>query len=80
MTKIGLLGLGTVGTGFVEILKNREKEILNLLEDEISIKKVLVKNIDKKRPVELNKDILTLDFEDILYDDEISIVDRKSVV
>lgn len=74
MIKIGLLGLGTVGTGFVEILKNREKEIFNLLETEISIKKILVKNIDKKRHVDLDKDILTLNFEDILYDDEISIV------
>ena len=61
MINIGLLGLGTVGIGVVEILQNRKREVYELLEEEINIKKILVKNIDKKRDVDLNKDILTLE-------------------
>ena len=38
--KIGLIGLGTVGTGVVKVLANFP---------EIEIKKIAVKNINKKR-------------------------------
>lgn len=74
MINIGILGLGTVGTGVVEILEKRKKEIQKLLGKEINIKKILVKNINKKRQVKLKENILTLDFQDILEDDDISIV------
>ena len=74
MINIGLLGLGTVGTGVVEILAEREKEISLLLGKELNIKKVLVKNINKKRDVKLKPDTIVSDFNEILNDDEISIV------
>lgn len=74
MINIGLLGLGTVGTGIVEVLEERKAEIFKLLGGEIKIKKILVKNINKKRQVDLDIDALTLDFEDVLNDDEISII------
>lgn len=74
MVKIGLLGLGTVGTGVVEILEGRRSEISLLVGQEVNVKKILVKNINKKRDIKLKENTIVSDFEEILNDDEISIV------
>ena len=52
MIKIGLLGLGTVGQGVVEILGDRKEDLKLLTGKEISIKKALeglLKNLDRDR-------------------------------
>ena len=41
MINIGLLGLGTVGTGIVEILNNRKDELKRIIGQEINIKRSL---------------------------------------
>ncbi|WFA08420.1 homoserine dehydrogenase [Tissierella sp. Yu-01] len=74
MVNIGLLGLGTVGTGVVEIIEKRKSELKDLTEKDINIKKVLVKNIDKERNIKLEPDVLTSCFEEILKDKEIDII------
>lgn len=74
MINIGLLGFGTVGTGIVEILKNRQEQLCKLTGHEVRIKKILVKNIDKKREIDVQGDILTDDFNQILNDNDIGIV------
>lgn len=74
MLNIGILGLGTVGQGIIEIVKEREEDLNRLLDRQISIKKVLVKNKDKERDIELADGILTDKIEDILEDDDIQIV------
>ena len=64
--KLGLIGLGTVGTGDVKVLKDY---------DNIEIKKIAVKNINKKRDIEnLDPSILTTDPFEIVNDPEIDIV------
>lgn len=74
MINIGLLGLGTVGTGIVKII-NKRKNIFNQKTGyEINIKKILVKDLKKFRQVEVEKQILTDEWEDILNDEDISIV------
>lgn len=63
---IGLLGLGTVGSGVVKVLSKF---------DNIQIKKIAVKNLTKTRTIkDLNPDILTNDPETIINDPEIKIV------
>lgn len=74
MINIGLLGLGTVGTGVVEILNKRKDELKKITGQEIKIKRVLVKNLYKKRNVELEDGIITDDFNQILNDEDISII------
>lgn len=74
MIGIGLLGLGTVGTGVVEILEKRQEELKSLTGKEIRIKKFLVKNIKKRREIQIEENIITSDFEEILNDKDISIV------
>lgn len=71
---IGLLGLGTVGTGVVEILEKRQEELKSLTGREIRIKNILVKNINKKREIQIEENIITSNFEEILNDKDISIV------
>ena len=61
MIGIGLLGLGTVGTGVVEILEKRQEELKFLTGEEIKIKKILVKDINKKRKIQLEENIITYD-------------------
>jgi homoserine dehydrogenase len=70
--KIGILGLGTVGTGTAAILLdpvNRHPAL-----GEIEIAKVGVKSLDKPRAITLPDKILTADLESIVNDPEIEII------
>ena len=64
--KIGLIGLGTVGTGVFKTLRGF---------DNIEVVKIAVRNIDKKRDIEdFDKSLLTADPYDISNDPEIDIL------
>jgi homoserine dehydrogenase len=70
--KIGLLGLGTVGTGTAQILLTPTGR--NPLLQEIKIHRVGVRSLDKLREVELPPEVLTNDMEAIATDPNIDIV------
>ncbi len=70
--KIGLLGLGTVGTGTAEILLDTSGR--NTLLNEIKIEQVGVRSLDKPRQVELPAGTLTTDLEALVTNPEIDIV------
>ena len=72
--KIGLLGMGTVGSGVWNILKNNEDEILRNCGYEIEIAKILVKDLNKKRNIDAPASLYTDDFNEVLNDDEIEII------
>lgn len=74
MIKIALLGFGTVGQGVYEIIEDRKTDLKNMLKDDIEIKKVLIKNIQKKRELEIPFCKFSLDSKEILEDEEISII------
>lgn len=74
MIGIGLLGLGTVGTGVYEILEEKRKEFKKLLGREPIIKKVLVQDLDKKRDTNIDEDLLTSDFLDLIEDKDIEVL------
>lgn len=74
MIKIGLLGIGTVGSGVYEIINNRKNELNQLLGEEIEVTKILVNDVNKKRNVTLPKGILTDNFSDILNNPQIDII------
>lgn len=71
--KIGLLGSGTVGSGVVEVLKKNVDEISQKAGTGIEIKKILVRDLKKKRP-HLEGMELTDDINDILKDEDIDII------
>lgn len=71
---IGLFGLGTVGSGIVEILSKNGEIISREIGKKIKLKKICVKDINKKRNLKLDKSILTSNPDDIINDKEIDIV------
>ncbi|MBU3181211.1 homoserine dehydrogenase [Clostridium psychrophilum] len=72
--KIAILGFGNVGTGVWKILQENKKEIMKRSNCNIEVAKILVKNINKKRDIDIPKEILTDNIEDIINDESIKIV------
>jgi len=74
--KVGLLGLGTVGSGTAEILLNPAQR--HPLLQEIEIYRIGVRSLDKPRattlPPELLADLLTTDLEAIVTDPHVDVV------
>ncbi len=71
---LGIMGLGTVGSGAVKILQQNFADITQRTGRRLAVKKVLVRNPDKPRPVTLPQGVLTTDPAEVLEDPEISIV------
>ncbi|MGM0499691.1 MAG: homoserine dehydrogenase [Bacillota bacterium] len=74
MLKLGILGIGTVGSGVVKILEKNAENIKNKVGTEVKIKKILVNNLDKERDIEIDKSLLTDRAEDIIDNPDIDIV------
>lgn len=72
--KVGILGLGTVGGGTVNVLKRNAAEIARRAGREIIITRASAKDLDKKRICDTQGIILTTDPMDIINDPEIEIV------
>jgi len=70
--KIGLLGLGTVGTGTAEIIYNPQGR--HPLLNDITIAKIGVKSLDKQRTIDIAPEVLTTDLESIVSDPDIDLV------
>ncbi|MDR3563891.1 MAG: homoserine dehydrogenase [Negativicutes bacterium] len=70
---IGLLGLGTVGSGVAKVLAGNGENIAQKIGAPVHIKKILVRNPDKARSVSVDAQFTT-DINDILDDPDISIV------
>jgi homoserine dehydrogenase len=72
VVKIGILGLGTVGSGTVQILQDPAGR--HPLLGRMEIAKVGVKSLDKPRAVELPAGVVTTDLEAIVTDPQIDII------
>ncbi|MHC5935701.1 homoserine dehydrogenase [Nostoc sp.] len=70
--KLGILGLGIVGTGTVQLLQDKAGR--HPLLQEIEIYRVGVRSLDKPRAVELSTEVLTTDLEAIVNDPAVDIV------
>ncbi|WP_026694615.1 homoserine dehydrogenase [Peribacillus kribbensis] len=71
---IGLLGLGTVGSGVVKIIENHQDKLMHQIGCPVKVKKILVKDMNKERDVQVNPGLLTVNPEEILEDSEIDVV------
>ena len=71
MLKVGVIGVGTVGTSVVNILKKNAKIITARAGQEISVVSGVVNNLEKDRGVDIK---LSKDQMDIINDPEIDVV------
>ncbi|CDG27141.1 MULTISPECIES: homoserine dehydrogenase [Bacillus amyloliquefaciens group] len=72
--RIGLLGLGTVGSGVVKIIQDHQDKLMHQVGCPVTIKKVLVKDIDKKRDADLPKEVLTTEVYNVIDDPEVDVI------
>jgi homoserine dehydrogenase len=72
--EVGLLGLGNVGSGVMKLLSDNALAIRARLGIQIVVKRVLVREADKPRLVEVPRSLLCTDVNQILDDPHIAIV------
>ena len=70
--KIGIVGFGTVGSGVYKILSS-EVDSHPILK-EIEIAKIAVKDLNKKREIEIDNNLLTDDAFELIYDPSIDVI------
>jgi len=71
---IGILGLGTVGCGTLEVLRRNASLITQRAGCELHVARIATKHPDKPRPIPLDRSILTGDVHEVLNDPDIHIV------
>jgi len=71
MIKVGIIGVGTVGTSVAQILKDNADVISARAGCDIEVKSGVVKNLNKDRGLDI---IITDNVDDVLNDSEIDIV------
>ncbi|HLR75947.1 MAG TPA: homoserine dehydrogenase [Virgibacillus sp.] len=71
---IGLLGLGVVGSGVIQLIENNQQDLVHQLGCNVHVKSVLIRDIDKNRHVEVDQNLLTTNPDDVLRDPEIDVI------
>jgi len=71
---IGLIGLGTVGAGTLEILQRNSRDIAGRAGREIRVTRIAVQDLKKQRPVDTGEIVLTDDPLLVVNDPDIDIV------
>ncbi|MDT3700489.1 MAG: homoserine dehydrogenase [Thermincola sp.] len=71
---VGLLGCGTVGGGVWKVFARNRELIQKRLGCDVSIKKVLEKDVEKAKAAGVPESIISSNLDEILYDEDIDIV------
>lgn len=71
---VGLLGLGVVGSGVIQIINDHQEDLIHQLGRGVKVDKVLVRDIEKAREINVDESLLTTNCEDVLANLEIDIV------
>lgn len=72
--KVGLLGLGTVGTGVVRIVVGNQEDLSSQVGSPILIERIAVKDFDKPRDIEVDSSRITTDPWEVIRDPEIDVI------
>src|SRR5947208_4346105 len=71
---VGLIGLGTVGSQVADRMLAWGPQLSRRAGVELCLRKVLVRDVSKRRTIEISPDVLTSDPADVLDDPEIEVV------
>ncbi|MBI4282569.1 MAG: homoserine dehydrogenase [Chloroflexi bacterium] len=71
---VGLLGLGVVGSGVAKALLQKSALITQQAGRAVRIARILVRDLDKPRPLEVPRSLLTTDVADILENPQVHLV------
>lgn len=71
---IGLLGLGVVGSGVIKLIEDYQEDLTHQLGCGVRVDRVLVRNIEKARTINIDESILTLDPNDVLNNPNIDVI------
>lgn len=71
---IGLLGLGTVGSGVVQIVERHQDKLMHQVGCPVEITKIAVKNLEKERDIDIDSSKLTTDPNEVIENPNIDIV------
>lgn len=74
MIKIGLLGFGTVGSGVYEIINNSKGQLKESTGQDLYIEKILVRDIEKYKNLDVDSSLLTVDPSEILNNPDIDLI------
>jgi homoserine dehydrogenase len=73
--KLGILGMGTVASGLVNIMDFNKNKVDAAIKRDLTVTKVLVKNLGKKRNVSLPQEVYTQDAYEVINSDTDIIVE-----
>ena len=73
-TSVLIMGLGVVGSGVVKALEQKSALITQQIGRSVHVTRVLVRNLDTPRSLDVPKSILTTDPADILDDPQVHLV------
>jgi homoserine dehydrogenase len=66
--------MGTVGCGVVDILNRNSNKIVQDINSTLTIEKILVRTLNKKRPIAIDESTLTTNIADVIDNEAIDIV------
>ncbi|MEX1029620.1 MAG: homoserine dehydrogenase [Paenibacillaceae bacterium] len=72
--RIGLLGLGTVGTGVVRIVEGHQEDLQRQVGCPVLIERILVQHVDKERSIHIDPSKLTEDPWSVINNPEIDVI------
>lgn len=72
--RIGIIGLGTVASGVVQILSEHSERTNERANRQIEIKKIAVRDLAKPRAVEVDESLLTTDAMEVATADDVDLV------
>ena len=71
---VGVIGFGTVGSGVVRVLRSKRSALREKSGIDIRIARICDKDLKTKRPVKVDKKLLTRSIGKVLYDPKIDII------